>query len=182
VYVVLHGGGPEGVEAPFIANIINSLVGIGQSVFGFNFPYCERGEDSSSGSNLEEEVDSLKMVVDSLHDNGYIVTIVAKSLGGIVASFYLEKYPNKNIELVILGYVIGDVKTNAISNNLKCIIQGEMDRFGGADAVSKEIGDIPAEIIEIEGADHSYRNDKKEPVFQNITIDKLLNLLQDIPP
>lgn len=56
VHLVLHGGGPEGVESPFIARVIDGVTTLKQSVFGFNFPYCERGEENSSGPELTEEV------------------------------------------------------------------------------------------------------------------------------
>lgn len=176
VFVVLHGSGTEGVESTFIAKVIEGLTKTSNSVFGFNFPYCERGDESSSGPELAEEVEALKQVVEQLQENGYKVTIVAKSLGAIVASFYLEQNPSDEIELIILGYVIGDVKTQAVRNNLKAVIQGENDRFGGAEAVNAEIRDINADVIEISSADHSYRNDQKEPVFQDAAIQELLNL------
>jgi predicted alpha/beta-hydrolase family hydrolase len=176
VYVVLHGSGTEGVESPFIAKVIEALTNTGNSVFGFNFPYCERGDESSSGPELTEEVEALKQVVEQLQGSGYKVTIVAKSLGAIVASFYLEQKPSDDIELIVLGYVIGDVKTQAVSDNLKAVIQGENDRFGGVEAVKAELGDISASVIEIPSADHSYRNDQKEPVFQDAAIQELLKL------
>jgi predicted alpha/beta-hydrolase family hydrolase len=176
VLVVLHGSGTEGVESSFIAKVIEALTKTGNSVFGFNFPYCERGDESSSGPELTEEVEALKRVINQLHGNGYKVTIVAKSLGGIVASFYLEQNPSDEIELIVLGYVVGDVKTQAVHNNLKAVIQGENDRFGGIDAVKNELGDIPAKIIAIPSADHSYRNDQKEPIYQDNAIQELLKL------
>lgn len=177
VFVVLHGSGTEGIESPFISNIIESLTKTAQSVFGFNFPYCERGEDSSSGPELKEEVNALRNVVNQLQASGYKVTLVAKSLGGIVASFYLEQSPSDTIGLVVLGYVIGDVRTQAIRNNLKAVIQGENDRFGGVEAVKEELGDISAAVIEIKSADHSYRNSQKEPVFQDNAVQELLKLV-----
>ncbi len=176
VFVVLHGSGTEGVESPFIAKVIEALTRTGKSVFGFNFPYCERGDESSSGPELTEEVEALKQVVEQLQGSGYKITIVAKSLGAIVASFYLEQNPSDDIELIVLGYVIEDVKTQAVSDNLKAVIQGENDRFGGVEAVKAELGDISASVIEIPSADHSYRNDQKEPVFQDAAIQELLKL------
>jgi len=177
VFVVLHGSGTEGVESPFIAKVIEGLTKTRQNVFGFNFPYCERGDDSSSGPELAEEVNALKQVVEELQAQGYKVTLVAKSLGGIVASFYLEQHPSETVELVVLGYVIGDVKTEAIRNNLKAVVQGQNDRFGDAEAVRGELGDISAEVVEIPNADHSYRNDQKEPVFQDLAVEELLKLV-----
>ena len=63
-YLVLHGGGPEGIETSFISASINKLTDTGKSVLGFNFPYCERGEENSSGPELTEEVAVLNTVID----------------------------------------------------------------------------------------------------------------------
>lgn len=92
VYLILHGGGPEGIESNFISNIINSLCNTGESVLGFNFPYCERGEENSSGEELLEETAALSKVVEFLKGEGYEkIIIVAKSLGGIITSYWLDK-------------------------------------------------------------------------------------------
>lgn len=180
VHLVLHGGGPEGVETPFITNIINSLSNKGSSVFGFNFPYCERGEENSSGEELTEEIEALNTVVKFLRDEGYEkIVIVAKSLGNIITSFWLEKQPDANIEVIVLGYGIGSVKTEALKGKLKLVIQGANDRFGNAAAVKDELTQhsVEAAIVEVPDADHSYRNGQKEPVFQDKAIQILLENL-----
>ncbi|HSX33502.1 MAG TPA: alpha/beta fold hydrolase [Candidatus Saccharimonadales bacterium] len=176
VYLVLHGGGPEGIETPFISNIINALTDTGNSVFGFNFPYCERGEESSSGEELTEEIAALDKVVQFLRSEGYEkIVIVAKSLGGITTSYWLAQHAEENVEVVVLGYVIGSVKTEALQGKLRLVIQGENDRFGNAEAVKEELAGhgVEAATIEVPKADHSYRNEQKEPAYQDAAI-KLL--------
>jgi predicted alpha/beta-hydrolase family hydrolase len=185
VYLVLHGGGPEGVETPFISHIIESLAATGTSVFGFNFPYCERGEENSSGPELTEETAALEEVVQFLHSEGYErIIIVAKSLGGIVTSYWLAQHPDALVQVVVLGYVIGSVKTEAWHDKLSVVIQGENDRFGNGGAVQEELAthNITAEILEVPVADHSYRNEQKEPVYQDDAIKLLLaHLPHDSP-
>ncbi len=183
VYLVLHGGGPEGVESSFISNIINALTATGNSVFGFNFPYCERREENSSGEQLTEETTALDKVVQFLGGEGYEkIVIVAKSLGGITTSFWLEQHPDESIEVVILGYVIGSVKTDTLNGKLRLVIQGENDRFGDATAVTQELGkyDVEAEVLEVPQADHSYRNEQKEPVYQEQVIELLLSKVRQL--
>lgn len=95
-----------GVETDFISSIFDAIAATKNSVLCFNFPYCERGEESSGGPKLKEEVDALKQVVDFAHLEGfYEIRIVAKSLGSIITSYYLEQYPDSQIELSILGYI-----------------------------------------------------------------------------
>jgi predicted alpha/beta-hydrolase family hydrolase len=182
VYLVLHGGGPEGVESPFISNIIHSLTDTGNSVFGFNFPYCERGEENSSGPELTEEITTLDTVLSFLRSDGYEkVIIVAKSLGGIIASYWLEQYPDTDVKVVVLGYVIGSVKTEAFGDKLSFVIQGENDRFGNAAAVKDELAKhkVEGNVEELAKADHSYRNEQKEPAYQDAAIEMLIRQLSN---
>lgn len=180
VYLVLHGGGPEGVETSFISNVMSALMTTRNSVFGFNFPYCERGEENSSGPELVEESDALAKAVEFLKNEGFEkIVIVAKSLGGIVTSYWLAQNRNENVEVIILGYVIGSVKTEALKEKLRLIIQGENDRFGNATAVEEELAQhgVQADVVEMPKADHSYRNEQKEPVYQKDAIELLLTKL-----
>jgi predicted alpha/beta-hydrolase family hydrolase len=180
VYLVLHGGGPEGIETPFISNIINVLAGTGNSVFGCNFPYCERGEENSSGEELTEETATLDEVVQFLRSESYEkIVVVAKSLGGIITSYWLEQHADENVEVVVLGYVIGSVKTKTLHGKLRLVIQGENDRFGNAKAVKEELAEhnVEAEVVEVPKADHSYRNEQKEPVYQEQVMDLLVKSL-----
>lgn len=180
-YVVLHGGGPEGIETPFISSVFDALAATGTSVYGFNFPYCERGEESSSGPDLPEETAALEKVIDFLRHEGYEkIVIVAKSLGGIVTSYWLTEHPEANVSVAILGYVIGSVKTEALQGKLQLVIQGELDRFGGAEAVRNELAahGVSAEVTEIPQADHSYRNEQKQPVHQPAAVQTLIAKLQ----
>ena len=179
VYIILHGGGPVGVETDFISSIFDAIAATKNSVLCFNFPYCDREEEASSGPELKEEMDALKRAVDFAYLEGFSKIIsVAKSLGGIITSFYLEQYPDSQIELLILGYIPGETKQRAISNNLKLVIQGTNDRFASPIEVKKNVGSL-AEVIEIIDADHSYRNSKKEPVYQETAIKELMKWVKN---
>ncbi len=182
VFLVLHGGGSEGIETPFIITIIGSLSQSLESVFGFNFPYCDRGEEESSGPELKEETDCLSKVIKFLYAEGYeTIYIVAKSLGGIIASYWLEQRIDQTskVRLVILGYVKGSVRTEALTNKLVLVLRGENDRFGNANAIEEELKThgLEAEVIEIAHADHSYRNSDNEPIYQAEVVKLLLKKL-----
>ena len=41
----------------------------------------------------------------------------------------------------------------------------------------KNVGNL-AKVVEIKNADHSYRNDKKEPIYQNLAIEKLIEWIE----
>ena len=56
IYLIIHGGGPVGVETDFISAIFDTISKTNNSALCFNFPYCERREENSSGPDLLEEV------------------------------------------------------------------------------------------------------------------------------
>ena len=174
ICLVLHGGGTAGVESPFISAIVAAVADNQQSVFAFNMPYCER-RDKLASPDFKEEVEALRAVLEYLRAEGYEkITIVAKSLGAIITSFYLEETPATDLEAIVLGYVIGDVKTSAIKPNLKLVIQGEKDPFGDGRAIRTEIDSSTVKIVEIPAADHSYQNADGQPEYQQAVIEILL--------
>jgi hypothetical protein len=83
------------------------------------------------------------------------------------------------VDVVVLGYVLGSVKTEALGSKLRLVIQGENDRFGGAQTVKDDLAKhgIKARVIEVPKADHSYRNEQKEPVYQDDAITIILEQL-----
>lgn len=178
VCLVLHGGGPVGIETPFISQIISAISNSKRSVFGFNMPYCERGEEKTS-SQLEEEIMTLTSVINYLRNEGCKKNIIiAKSLGAIVTSFYLEQNPSSDIDVIVLGYVLESVETEAIKPNLRLVIQGEEDRFGDSNAVKQALGDSSIEVVGIHGADHSYRDLDRQLVYQDRAIEIMLENLE----
>lgn len=180
--VILHGGS-SGIESPFIQKLFCSSKELGNSVIAFNFPYLERGEENSSGEELKEELDTLQKILDLCEYKKYKkIRLLGKSLGGIVASFYLDKLTNeesKSFSVVILGFVTGGLKLNNFEGKIS-IIQGQKDKFGGIDVVKNDLKDAKSTDVyffEVEGADHSYRvPETKAPIYE----DKVVELLKNI--
>lgn len=180
--VILHGGS-SGIESPFIQKLFNTSKELGNTVVAFNFPYIERGEENSSGEELKEEMDTLQKILDLCDYKKYKrIRLLGKSLGGIVASFYLDKLTNeesKRFSVVVFGYVVGGLKLKSFKGKIS-IIQGQKDKFGGIDVVKNDLKDVKSESVhffEVEGADHSYRiPETKEPIYE----DKAAELLKNI--
>jgi len=179
VYLILHGSGLNGINDSFIKNIFLSLQDdISRSVFMFNFLYCERGKKGSSGKELIEEKETLETVIDFLEKEGYEeIIIVAKSLGGIIASSYFkrDKHPKIKFKIIVLGLVLGDFITENLKGKLGLVIQGENDRFGNGEKVKEELqkNGVNASVVEIKNADHSYRDSNGNPVFQKNAIEEI---------
>jgi predicted alpha/beta-hydrolase family hydrolase len=139
--VILHGAS-SGINSPFMLKIFKTSMNRGHSVIMFNFPYLERGEDHSSGPKLKEELKTLKMALNIAKFKKFNhIRLIGKSLGGIVASYYLRSLnpeEKKKYEVIILGYVTGGVKLKDFNGKIT-IIQGEKDKFGNLKAVKKDL-------------------------------------------
>lgn len=181
--VVLHGRTP-GIDSPFIEKVFNYSKHKGNSVLAFNFPYLERGDESSSGPELKEELETLKEMLTMIEKGTSYskIRLIGKSLGGIIASYWIKsltKEDQKRYEVIILGYVTGDVQLKQFEGKIT-IIQGEKDKYGNIEVTKKDLSDAISEDIqyfEVKNADHSYRNpNTKEPIYEDDVI-KILNSL-----
>jgi len=181
--IVLHGGS-VGIDTPFMRKIIECLKKGSNSVLAFNFLYYERGQKQSSGKDLAEELGTLNNLMEFVHAQEYkYIRFIGKSLGGIVASYFLDKLPDNEhskYSVIILGYVVGSLKLQKFSGSI-CVIQGEKDKFGGIEKVKMDLKNANSKDIkyfEIKGADHSYRDpETKSPVFEDEAI-KILEALK----
>ncbi len=178
--VIIHGGS-KGIESQFMRKLYDRSVSSGKSTITFNFPYLDRGEESCSGEDLVEEQETIAQMINLISPfNFKVIKFIAKSLGGIALAKYLQNHleglNDKEIEVVILGYVLGEIDLSNFKGDVM-VIQGSNDRFGNANAVRKELsskGLVEAKVIEIKGADHSYGvPDTKEPKFE----DEVVNLV-----
>lgn len=181
--LILHGGS-KGIESEFIQKLFDASVKTGATTLAFNFPYLDRGEENSSGDELMEEVQSLSSAIDLLKTlGGKRINIIAKSLGGIVASYYLtnkERDLGITFSLFVLGYVVEDVKVPIVDLDKFVIIQGEKDRFGDAEKVESRLQKHSTKvthIINVPAADHSFRDEQKNPIYEDRAIEELFKYL-----
>lgn len=180
--VILHGGS-QGIDSTLIQKIFDSSKEKGNSVLAFNFPYLEIGTEKSSGPGLKEKLESLQTMLEYVNYKEYLsVRLIAKSLGGIIASFYLNQLSGeerKRFSVVILGYITGEVKLKKFKGQIT-IIQGEKDKFGDINVVKNDFKDTnlkEIKFLEVRGADHSYRTpETKEPVYE----DEVVNLIKNL--
>lgn len=176
-------GGSYGIDTPFMQKIINTCKKSGASVLAFNFPYFERGEENSSGPELKEEIETLINIMNKYKTEEFShIRFVAKSLGAIVASYYLKGLnddKHSKYSIVVLGYVTKSIDLSNFMGNIT-IIQGEFDKFGNIETVRDNLKNAKSKNIsyfEVVNANHSYRNpETKEPVYENDAIKVLTSL------
>lgn len=174
--ILLHGS-KGGMNYSLMQKIFDECVKHGHSVANFNFPYFERGEEQSSGRELKEELETLQSVLDQSKANDYKhIKLIGKSLGAIVASYYLNSLTineQSKYSIVVFGYIKGYTNLKSFKGDIY-IIQGEKDNYGNIKVVKSDFKDAISKDInyfEIKGADHSYKNELKEPIFEDETID-----------
>ncbi len=179
--VLLHGS-KGGMEQSLQLKVFEECKKEGHSVVNFNFPFFERGEEQSSGPELAEEIKTLSHVLDFCNSNKYKhIRLIGKSLGGIIAAKFLSNLnptQQNRFSIIVFGYVTGDINLNTFPGKI-VIIQGEKDRYGNIETVNEDLKNaISKDIIyfEIEGADHSFRNELKEPVYEDGAINIFKNL------
>lgn len=175
---IILPGANGGVDLPIIDKILNLSYARGNSSLSINYPFWERG-DKNASKNFKDEIDNILDILNFIDSNKYRhIRFIGKSLGGIIASYYLSMLDISQINkysLVILGYDIGYIDISRFSGDIQ-IIQGEFDRFGNIEKVKKDIKDKNPKsenIIynEVKGADHSYRNPQTgEPDFEDEAI------------
>lgn len=179
--VLLHGSS-GGMNYSLMQNIFDECVKQEHSVANFNFPYFERGEEQSSGPELKEELETLKSVLNECKAEEYKhIRLVGKSLGAIIASYYLKALPKEEqskYSVVVFGYVLGSIDVKSFDGKIG-IIQGEKDKFGNIEVVKNDLKNAVSKDInyfEIKKADHSYRNETKEPIFEDAAIEIFRNI------
>jgi predicted alpha/beta-hydrolase family hydrolase len=173
--VLLHGSS-GGMNYSLMQKIFDGCVTEGHSVVSFNFPFFERGEEHSSGSELTEELGILKDILAKCHAEKYeSVRLIGKSLGGIIGARFLEGLSGedqKKFTIIFFGYDVGDVNLKNFQGKA-VVIQGEKDKYGNIDAVKKNLeGETSKDVVyyEVPNADHSFRNEQKEPVYEDVAI------------
>lgn len=173
--VLLHGSS-GGMNYSLMQKIFNECVKHGHSIANFNFPYFERGDEHSSGPELREELETLQVVLDKCSSKEHKhIRLIGKSLGAIIASYYvksLSKEEQSKYSIIIFGYVVGSVDLKDFEGKID-IIQGSEDKFGNIDDVKKDLKNTVSKninLFEIKGADHSYKNELKEPIFEDEAI------------
>ncbi len=177
--VILTHGASEGIENSFLQNFIHKFTNQKVSVLAIQMPFKDRGENSSSGPELLEELQVVEQAMKLVNLFEYeSIDFIGKSLGGIILSKFLnsqDKSFQTKTSLTILGYIYGDVEINNYSGKL-VVIQGENDKYGDKKEIHNDLGKCISKdksLVIIPNADHSYRNKNKEPVYQSEVVEMI---------
>jgi predicted alpha/beta-fold hydrolase len=173
--VIIHGAS-EGINSSFMKKLRNKLEQFGNSFVFIQMPFKDRGESKSSSTELLEEVECVKAVLEKADLANYQqIEFIGKSLGGLILNTFvsrnLDKLENKNLYFTIFGYLQEYYDISQVFKKVN-IINGENDKYATSDQIKEKIqgkDNITLEIIS--KADHSYRDENKLGVFEDIAIE-----------
>ena len=175
---VILPGSSAGMDSQFIIKIWNASKRAGNSSVAFNFPYFERGETNSSGKELPEEIEALRIILTVCKSEDYkTIRLIGKSLGGIVASYYLKTLSQEEqnkYSVVIFGYVPGSTDLKTFPGKID-IVQGSKDKFGAMEQVKIDMEKALSKDVSyylVECGDHGYKDpETNEPEFEDKAIE-----------
>ncbi len=162
-------GGSVGIAK----DITDKLEKAGKTWLSITYPFQDQDLNEPESQTLESERQEVLAGCELISQGKRYkkMVIIAKSFGALVASKLIDELRSNyadEIDLYILGYIFGDMNLEKDSLGKLLVYQGEYDRYGSAEQVRQA---VPyADVIEITGADHSFRNEKKEPIYEGQVI------------
>ena len=184
-----HGAGANQTSA-FMVRFATGLATRGIDAVTFNFVYSEQGK------RLPDRNDKLEAcyrgVIEAIQGGKLSkgigqdrLAIGGKSMGGRIASQVAAATPDGIAGLVFLGYPLHPPgrPEKLRSKHLPAIrapmlfVQGSRDAFGAPAELERVFGDLraPADLVAVEGGDHSFKVPKKGPVPQEAVYDAVLD-------
>lgn len=176
--VVINHGGSEGIESDFIQKIKRKFTL--SSTLLIQLPFKTRNKESTSGPEFKEELETYEeifKIIRSLPNFKNITKIkfIGKSVGGLIQYHFIQNnylwIEPLSVDLTLLGYLFDHTTINHDFNFPIHIIQGSIDPWCNLENVSnlvKKYSFIKLSVVE--GGNHSFKNTKKEPVFQDLAI------------
>lgn len=180
LYLILPGVS-QGGSVGMVKDITDKLEIAGKTWLSVTYPFQDQKLNAPENQTLEAEKREVSAGCQLIAGGKRFkkMVIIAKSFGALIASKLIEEFRQNyadEIDLYILGYIFGDVTFAESSIKQLIVYQGEYDRYGNVDEVRQALS--WAEVIEIAGADHSFRNEKKEPVYEGQVILDLLGRVE----
>jgi predicted alpha/beta-hydrolase family hydrolase len=176
--VIVHGGG-EGINSDFIQNIKN--VYDDESTLLIQMPFMDRGEEGGTTPTFDEEIITIEEVI-KLVDLTKIknLNFVGKSIGAHILLAYIYKnytqLDNYNLRITFLGMLVDLFKYDETKPIRISILQGTKDKYGSIEDIVTMIKQTKSSLISLvrfENADHSFKDENKNPIYQDDVIKQL---------
>ena len=173
IITLAHGAG-AGMNHSFMITLANSLSQVGIATLRFNFPFTEnrKGRPDTPAvahQTIEAAISNAKQLSPSLP-----VFVSGKSFGGRMSSQYLSAHPDSSVKgIIFYGFPLHPSGKPSIdrAEHLKKVeipilfLQGTRDELASWELIESVCSSLPnAELVKIEGADHSFKAGKQDVI------------------
>jgi predicted alpha/beta-hydrolase family hydrolase len=182
IMTLAHGAG-AGMDHPFMVMLANELAASGIATFRFNFPFTEnkkRRPDTPAVAHqaIDAAISKARELFPLLP-----LFVSGKSFGGRMSSQYLSANHNQAVKgIIFYGFPLHPPGKPGIerAEHLKNVdipmlfLQGTKDELASWNLVASVCSTLPnAELVKIEGADHSFKAGKQNiiAVLSKATVD-----------
>ena len=169
ILTLAHGAG-AGMNHPFMVALSKSLAEYGIASLRFNFPFTENKKGRPDTPAIAHK--TIEAAISHAHGLYPSLPLFAsgKSFGGRMTSQYLSAHPDENVSgIIFYGFPLhpaGKPSTER-AEHLKGVqvpmlfLQGTRDELATFNLIESVCASLPkAELVKIEGADHSFKAGK----------------------
>lgn len=134
--VIFIHGGPSGNATLFEGTTAQKLADLGFYVIAYDRRGEGRSADPNAAFTYNEAFQDLNAIYKKYHLKK--ATLLAHSFGGLIATLYTEKYPQKVSALVLAGALFSQQETyDHILNSLKKKYSGDSDQLNTISSIEK---------------------------------------------
>lgn len=190
IITLAHGAG-AGMNHTFMVALANALAGMGIATLRFNFPFTENKKGRPDTPAVAHQTIAAAIANAKQSFPLLPVFVSGKSFGGRMSSQFLSANPDSTIKgIIFYGFPLHPSGKPSIerAEHLKNItmpmlfLQGTRDELATWSLIEQVCSSLPtAELVKIEGADHSFKAGKKD-ILQVLTettnswVEKILQL------
>ncbi len=173
IMTLAHGAG-AGMHHSFMVALSNALADVNISTLRFNFPFAENKKGRPDGPAVAHQ--TIEAAISKAHElfPKLPLFISGKSFGGRMSSQYLSAHTDSKVKGIILyGFPLHPAGKPSIERGMHLkevkipllFLQGTRDALATWNLIESVCASLPlAELVKIEGADHSFKAGKTNTI------------------
>ena len=171
IFTLAHGAG-AGMDHSFMETLADSLAKMGIATLRFNFPFMEQKKGRPDSPAIAHQTIAAAIETACVLNPGLPLFVSGKSFGGRMSSQWLSEHPDSSVKgIIFYGFPLhpsGKPSTER-ADHLKVLkipmlfLQGTRDTLATPALIKKVCKSLrKATLVELEGADHSFKAGKKD--------------------
>ena len=173
ILTLAHGAG-AGMNHSFMVALANALAGVGMTTLRFNFPFTENKKGRPDTPAVAHQTIAAAVVKARELFPTLPLFVSGKSFGGRMSSQYLSAHHDTMAKgIIFYGFPLHPSGKPSIdrAEHLKKVeipmlfLQGTRDELASWELIESVCSSLPnAELVKIEGADHSFKAGKQDVI------------------